>query len=150
MSKQNTKASKSSTKSSKRKASAAPVEAPEKPASKPAKVKGKKPAPAASKPAKGKRKALPVETTAGEGGTFRYTLYGLAITSILRWYGSKGYKPRAVLAALNAGRATPLTLSPTTVGIQVAAGSHGEGNPRGPIPELTREQERELLAALES
>lgn len=130
-------------KASKRKP--APVEAPEAPAPVKGKGKGK---PAVPVKGKGKRKALPVETTEGAGGTFRYTLYGLPITAILRWYGSKGAAPRTVYAALVA--AAP-NLSNTTVGIQVAAGRHG-GNcgGRGELPELTKEQERELLAALES
>ena len=106
-----------------------------------AKSAAKKPAPRRTTKSKGEDKPQP------EGARGKYVVFDkYAVTAILRWMGSEGYETAEAAAVLKGLGVEP---SPTTISIQVTAGRKAKdgSTPRGPIPQLTRDEVRQLNAS---
>lgn len=73
------------------------------------------------------------------GKTTRYTLFGHAVTAVIRWMGVKGFTFDQAVAALEESGCCP---NPATVKIQLSAGLKGE---RGAPASLSREHAAQLL-----
>lgn len=101
------------------------------------------PAPEAKKAPKQRLTATEQPAPGGMiGGTeARPTVYGHAVTALLRWMGAEGWSVSRCLETLRAVGVTGI--AEATVRIQTKAGARGDGS-RGPTPELTEEQAHTL------
>ncbi len=83
-----------------------------------------------------------VRKVAERGKVVRGAIFGHSITAILRWMGKKGWnKEDAGVALATYGFGS---IADSTIYIQLAAGRKGDAT-RGPVPELTKAEAKELL-----
>lgn len=98
-----------------------------------AKIKGQEPKEAVSKDRKAPER----------GKVTKGTIFGHSITAILRWMGANGWnKEDAGVALATYGFGS---VADSTIYIQLAAGRKGDAT-RGPVPELSKKEAKELLA----
>lgn len=87
--------------------------------------------------------AVKVRKPVKRGKVTRGTIFGFAATAILRWMGAHNWEfedAGVALAAYGLG-----SMSDSTIYIQLRAGKTGDAT-RGPVPELSKAQAKELLA----